>query len=267
MNTKKTAAKKSAAKTKTAAKPAAAKKTAAKKTPAKTNAADASVRLLSTTRKPSERRPPDNPNMPQDMIENLNTYLNEGIYILEDYAAHLRALDRKRLNGVGIKKQGFIDRALALAEENPEFLPHYLTLEKFRDDDEYFIAFRALFDLNRQISELLWNVVIEASDIVYTDALEFYASVREAAKRRVDAAESIHSELARFFKRTGRNSEEPTAKQLKRDVNALLSGKRDGKIVIENVKPKAVAGKRKVVDKKFADSVKLKDTDGYEYED
>jgi len=30
-----------------------------------------------------------------------------------------------RLNGVGIKKQGFIDRAYELALENGEFLPHW----------------------------------------------------------------------------------------------------------------------------------------------
>ena len=32
-----------------------------------------------------------------------------------------------------------------------------------------------------------------------TDSLEFYDSVSSAAKRRIDTAESIHSELAVFF--------------------------------------------------------------------
>ena len=87
--------------------------------------------------------------------------------------------------------------------------------------------------------------------MVYTDALEFYDSVRSAAKRRIDAAESIHSELAVFFERGRYKGEEPTEEELKRDMNALLHGKRDGKIVIENVKPKITKGKRKVIDEKF----------------
>jgi hypothetical protein len=39
--------------------------------------------------------------------------------IPEEHAAHLRALDRKRLLGVGIKTQGFIKRIHDLAELTP----------------------------------------------------------------------------------------------------------------------------------------------------
>jgi hypothetical protein len=49
--------------------------------------------------------------------------------------------------------------------------------------------FRSLTDVVSQIKEQLWNVTIQSADVAYTDALEFYASVREAAKRRVDTAE------------------------------------------------------------------------------
>jgi hypothetical protein len=119
-----------------------------------------------------------------------------------------------------------------------------------------------MFDLTRQIQELFWNIVIEASDVLYTDALEFYASVREAAKRRVDPAETIHAELFRFFKSKGmRQGEEPTEKELKRDMNALLRGTKDGKIVVENVKPKTTGGKRTVIDETFKDSIQIKKTD------
>jgi len=101
----------------------------------------------------------------------------------------LRLHRRSRIAGIGIKHQGFIDRILELAVENPEFFPYYLTLEKFQDDDQYFVSFRALYDLAKQIQELLWNITIIASDVVYTDALEYYASVREAP--RVAANKSI----------------------------------------------------------------------------
>ena len=91
----------------------------------------------------------------------------------------------------------------------------------------------------------------QAADVVYTDALEFYASAREAAKRRVDAAETIHNDLESFFKHKKAEGEKPTEKKLKSDLNALLHGKRDGKIVIENVKPKLIGGKHKVIDEEF----------------
>jgi hypothetical protein len=85
--------------------------------------------------------------------------------------------------------------------------------------------------------------------------------VREAAKRRVDAAETIHKDLELFFKRTRMSGEEPTEKELKRDINALLHGKKDGKIVIENVKPKRTGGTRKVVDEQYRDTAQYKDTE------
>jgi hypothetical protein len=199
--------------------------------------------------------------MPFPVIKKLVNELNEIKTTLDDYAAHLRALDRKRLNGVGIKKQGFIERVAEYATTNPEFFPHYLTLDKFREDNEYFIGFRNLFDTCKQIQEIIWNITMQASDVVYTDALEYYASVREAAKRRVDAAETIFNDLYPFFKHKRAAGEEPTEKELKRDINSLLHGKRDGKIVVENVKPKTTGGIRKVVDEKFNDTAAYKETD------
>jgi hypothetical protein len=72
--------------------------------------------------------------MPSQGLGYLTDDMNNIKDTLEGYAAHLRPLDRMRLNGVGIKKQGFIQRAYDLAVENPEFrtmhsmvtaLPHH----------------------------------------------------------------------------------------------------------------------------------------------
>jgi hypothetical protein len=178
--------------------------------------------------------------------------------LLENFAQHLRSLDRRRLNGVGIKHQGFIDRTLELAVDNPEFFPHYLTLEKFQDDDQYFVSFRALYDAAKQIQEILWNITIIASDVVYTDALEYYASVREAAKRRVDAAETLYKVLEVFFKRrkpTGADGLPiQTEKEEIHDAIAFIHGKKNGKFLAENISPTLKAGVHKIIDEKFTDS-------------
>ena len=111
------------------------------------------------------RRPPKNPDMPKDIIDNLNTDFNSIKELLDAFSQHLRALDRMRLNGVGIKKLGFINAAYASALENGEFLPHYLTLERFGTDIEYFTDFRTLVELVSQIREKLWNITIQSADI------------------------------------------------------------------------------------------------------
>ena len=172
----------------------------------------------------------------------------------------------RSLNGVGIKKQGFIERVFELAAENPEFFPHYLTLEKFREDGEYFIGFRTLVDIIMQLRELMWNITTLSSDVWYTDALEYYSSIKEAAKRRVDPAESIYNALEPFFKSRGNRKgaggpEGETKKQALRDFKALQRGTKDGKMVIENISPKMTGGVHKVIDEKFTDSTQYKETE------
>jgi len=243
-------------------KPATKAKTTAKKAPAKkvatkTKGSVIDQKFLKGTT--STKRPPNNPDMPMATINHINRMLNDMRSLLDSYSQHLRALDRRRLNGVGIKKLGFIERAFELASENEDFLPHYLTLQRFDDDIQYFLAFRSLYDLTKQIEEKLWNVVIQSADIAYTDSLEFYASVREAAKRRVDPAETIFRELSVFFKSRGTRSSEPTEKQLERDAKALIRGKKDGKLIIENIKPKLTGGKHKVIDEIYKDKAEFKE--------
>jgi len=209
------------------------------------------------------RRPPNNPEVPKLVIDYLTIEQHKIRGILDEYAQHLRSLDRRRLNGVGIKHQGFIDRTLELAAENPEFLPHYLTLKKFQDDDQYYVSFRAMYDVAKQIQELIWNITIIASDIVYTDALEYYASVREAAKRRVDAAEAIFNSLETFFKRrraTGPDGQPiVTEKEEIHDAIAYIHGKKDGKFLAENISPKVEAGVHKIIDEKFTNSASFQE--------
>jgi hypothetical protein len=242
----------------------ASKKTTTKEKTEKTTASKkpqtgtADIKLLKGT--PSTKRPPNNPDVPQVTIDHLNTALNDIKDLLDDYSQHLRALDRRRLNGVGVRKLGFIERAYELALENAEFLPHYLTIERFGTDIQYFVDFRALVDLTTQIREKLWNITIQSADIAYTDALEFYASVREAAKRRVDAAETLFAALSVFFRHHRSEREEPTEIKAKPDFNSLSHGKHDGKLVVENISPKLTRGKRKIIDETFKDTAEFKDT-------
>ena len=197
--------------------------------------------------------------MPEATINQLNTELNDIKSTLDDYAAHLRVQDRRRLNGVGIHKLGFIERAYELALENGEFLPHYITIDRFGSDLQYFTEFQTLTVLCDQIREKLWNITVQSADIAYTDALEFYASVREAAKRRVDAAETLNAALSIFFKHHRAETEQPTLKKAKTDLNSLFHGKHDGRLVVESVTPKLTRGKRKIIDETFKDTAQFKD--------
>jgi hypothetical protein len=214
------------------------------------------------------RRPEiNNPVIPHDDIEMINLFLYNAFRIVEEYAANLRPLDRKRLNSIGSRSMGFVEDAFDLANENPQFLPQFLTLDRFERDYDYFKAARALLEMTDQIRELLWNITIQAADVVYTDALEFYDAARSAGKRRVDGAETVYRKLQTFFKRPKRTGAEPSKKQLERDVKALINSKRDGKVIVENVSPKIIAGKHIIVDEKFAGGAAVRETEDAEFKE
>jgi hypothetical protein len=210
------------------------------------------------------RRPKPNPPLSDNAIKTISDSFAGVREILENAAANMRQLDRKRLNGVGIKKQGFIEGAIESAAVNQQFLPPYLELDKFEEDFQYFLNLKSIHIQCEQLKEFIWNLVSQSEDISYTDSLEYYSSVKEAAKRRIDGAESLYRYLEPFFKRPPRKDENgqpiKTQKKLKRDFNALQKGKLDGKMVIENISPKVIGGVHKVIDESFSDSGNFKET-------
>ena len=53
---------------------------------------------------------------------------------------------------------------------------------------------------------------MEASDVIYTDTLEYYSQVNDARKRRIDPAETLWQDLRTLFERPSRTKEDkPTA--------------------------------------------------------
>ena len=216
---------------------------------------------------PEIKRPPNTPFIPQQTITEVTLLLAQAKEKLEAYAAHLRALDRKRLNKIGVKREGFAQRAFRLAMDNPEFLPHYLTRVRYIDDYDHYVLMQTAVDEDKQVTELLRNLNSENEDVFYTDGLDYYAAVKEAAKRRVDASEEIFEDLSPFFKSHGRKNEngEPTKKQALRDAKALEQGRRDGRIIIENINPKLTGGVHKVIDETFKDTETFKESEQGEY--
>ena len=51
-----------------------------------------------------------------------------------------------------------------------------------------------------------------------------------------------------------------SAKNRKREAGSLLKGAKDGKLIIENIKPKLTGGVHKVIEEKFNDTEQFKET-------
>jgi len=238
-----------------------AKKETKKKATPKKATAKKPAEKKPASQKPVTRRP--DPNLPPtpEVVNNITNNVLELIDQLDSYTANLRALDRQRHNGVGLKRQGFIDAAFRLSTKFPQYFPHWLDTEKFQSDLDLFNAIRSLVEVCRSLEEKAWNINVESSDMVYTNALEYYSQVQDASRRRIDSAESIYNELHGFFRRGPMESDQPTEKKVKRDINALMKGKKDGEVIIKNIKPKTSGGKHEVIDETFKNTASFKETD------
>jgi hypothetical protein len=145
----------------------------------KTKAAKQSTEL----QLPIIRRPSPNPQPDIHIINEITTDLHSIIEVLDNFAANLRALDRIRHNGVGLKRLGFIEAAFRIASQFPEYYPHWLNTAKFQADIDLFNAIRELLDACRSLEEKAWNINVESADMIYTNALEYYSQVQDACPK------------------------------------------------------------------------------------
>jgi hypothetical protein len=117
------------------------------------------------------KKPPDTPEAPQATIDHINTLLNKVKDILDDYSKYILTIDHGWLNEAEDNKSSLLGQAYELALKNNEFLPHYLTLERFGTDIQYLTDFRNLLDLTSHIQEKLWNITIQSAGLVRKDAI------------------------------------------------------------------------------------------------
>jgi hypothetical protein len=214
------------------------------------------------TKAASVRRPDPNPPPSVDALDDIASKTLLLIKAVDNYAANLRGVDRLRHNSVGIKRLGFIEAALRIAAKFPQYYPHWLNTKKFQGDIDLYNASRALVEVCRTLEEKALNINAKASDMAFSDALEYYSQVKDASRRGIDSADSQYEELHGFFKGMGpQETGEPTEKEIKQDVDALLHGRKDGEIIIKNIRPKTTGGKHEVIDETFRDAASFKETD------
>jgi len=173
----------------------------------------------------------------------------------------LSEAERRRLLGSGVRRYGFIDKVSDVAQDNLEFVPPYLDLDQLKKYLRDIENLRNISVTLRQLSRLNTDLFLIISDEAFRLALMYYNSVRDASRRRVPGAEAVFQVLQLFFQRPRRGSDEPTEIELKHDVNALLHGKKDGKIIIENEAPHTTGGKHLIIDETHKDKVNFRENE------
>jgi hypothetical protein len=188
-------------------------------------------------------------------VENLWQWFldNEGI------GGSLTGTDRRRLIGVGVRNNGFIDKAFDIAIENPQFMPAHFNVATLTANMHDIEDLRQLLWTLQQFVQAVSNALLVHSDSAYRDALRIYDSLEEQSRNRVDGAEPLFRALRTFFSRRRKPAnEEPTEMEIERDVKRLVHGKADGEIVIKNERPNMIGGLHEVIDNVHKDKTAFK---------
>lgn len=184
----------------------------------------------------------------------------------EESEISLTDVERRRLMNSGIRRYGFIDKTSDVASAYPQFSPMNFSstnLKNLMRDIEFF---RNLLARIREFERLVSNALFTTSDDAFRMSLIFYNYVRYLARTGEPGAIAVFNMLQPFFSRPRRGSSEPTDMEVERDVKALLHGKKDGKIVIENEIPQTKRGKHLVVDEVHKDKKSVIETESKDVE-
>jgi hypothetical protein len=175
---------------------------------------------------------------------------------------------RQRLPGSGVRRYGFIDKVKDIASENPQFVPPFLDVEQLKELLRRVELLRNLNIMLRQSTRVNMDFLLTAGAEAFRLSLMYYNTVRDAARQRVPGAQQEFDELQKFFRSPMRKHDQPTEMEVERDAKALLKGHKEGKIVIENIAPKTIEGKRTVIDQTHKpEKIEWKETESGEVEE
>lgn len=126
-------------------------------------------------------------------LSEVNTAMETLYRILTPRTISLTPEIRRELLKMGDKTFAFVEKAMELANQNPDFIPAYVDLNEANID---FQAFKLLRMINRKIealSQLLEDTQIQSGSEVYTVTLSVYDQIKAIAK----AVGSVESQKAK----------------------------------------------------------------------
>jgi len=198
--------------------------------------------------------------LPSQLIEDTLESLQNLMADFEDVSRNnLNLIQRRRKIGAGIKNYGYIEKVSDLAEANPQFAQFFRPLD-LRNCIRNFDMCREVALLLQGFLRMVTNTMLVYSNEAYGLSGIFYSNVKELSRRGDPKALELFRALSPFFKKSKPAAAQPTGKKTERDMHALLHGKKDGKIIIENISPKLSGGVHKVVDETFKDSAVVKES-------
>ena len=193
----------------------------------------------------------------QSWLDNLQDISTHFFSVLPQFESTvLNTADRRRLNGSGVRRYGFIDKTADVADEFPQFWPNFVADgDKLKEQLREIEVLRNMLVWTRYLARIVQDqLLLTGNDALRTAGL-YYASVRESASRKIPEAVQVYEMLRLFWQRRRKMSEEPTEQEMERDFKRLMHGKADGTVAAHHAElsgrstePHTTGGVREVID-------------------
>jgi len=216
-----------------------------------------------------EVRSPKPEALPNNTATFLQTWLEEQHIMFKNFAelvpqlesTELNSADRRRLNGSGVRRYGFIEKTADVAGEFPQIWPGLVDDNgKLKELVGEIEVLRNLFVWFRYLSRVVQDLLLLAGDDAFRLAGAYYTAARDGARRKNPEAQQVFDMLRLFWRRPRRTSTEPTERELRRDFKRLIHGKADGDIFAKHESPHVSGGVHEVIDNVHSTKCRVKET-------
>ncbi|MFT3753660.1 MAG: hypothetical protein QM800_12560 [Paludibacter sp.] len=140
-----------------------------------------------------------NQSIPQEVLDQVQTKIEEVIALLKPHAVIMTADERASALKVGDKSFTCIKKAFGYTKTNPEFVPSYLNVEDFEIDLNDADGHPTIVSLTNQLYNYLDDTKLAARSEAYSAALYYYGSVQQAAAVNLPGAKAIYDDLKQYF--------------------------------------------------------------------
>lgn len=137
--------------------------------------------------------------IPDEVIKEASDFLNNAARVLKPYLVALSSAERMSLPKMSDKTQPFVEKTIAYSKNYPQFAPSYMDTKALDANHKTYDQLRPLFRVVKQLSDGLDDTTMEAGAACYANALNYYNSVKHAARIDVPGAKAIHDDLRKRF--------------------------------------------------------------------
>lgn len=140
--------------------------------------------------------------IPDEEVAIVTQKLNDGTTTLEPYLIALKPKERQEIPKMSDKTLPFVEKIKEYCQSAPQFVPAFMDVEALAGDYKVTQQLTGMFRIVKAMHDNLEDTITQAGSEAYLNALNYYNSVKQAAKSDVPGAKSIYEDLKKRFEKS-----------------------------------------------------------------